>query len=387
MARDDEFMKRSCFEDRLTLLPDVIRMHILSFLPRKYAIRTGTLSSQWRDLWKSRYPYRTTLDFNESFLEDKTPGEVFRSINEAMEKQGDSKIEVFNLFFYPGRNYQDVVTRWIEQAVLNGYIRVFAPNLLLRSLVFVCCWNIQLIELSAEFLQSFHFIGGSPSLYLLNTPSYLVDVVMISGGDEYFKPPRDWLNIILGINGVEVMTLCNKGLEFLFGNGGFTSCRLPRLRELQVIIDESRDDHPIDICAFLKKCFLPSLERLFIELPSSYDSNWHFNNMALIQSGAQDQQFEKLKLVKLRGFKKHYKEMHLLRFLFQKAVVLEQMVLVVPHDHDMDICRKFAFHFMSTEVSIMPKASPQTQIVWVCSSEENANLLPTHSCLPFKIID
>lgn len=46
--------------DRLTDLPEPLRHHILSLLPLSAAIRTGALSSQWKNLWKTRrHPNRT----------------------------------------------------------------------------------------------------------------------------------------------------------------------------------------------------------------------------------------------------------------------------------------------------------------------------------------
>ncbi|XP_021294513.1 FBD-associated F-box protein At5g22730-like [Herrania umbratica] len=47
-------MEREC--DRISNLPDPLLEHILTFLPTKYAIRTGVLSKRWKGLWVSQ-PY------------------------------------------------------------------------------------------------------------------------------------------------------------------------------------------------------------------------------------------------------------------------------------------------------------------------------------------
>ncbi|KAF0936018.1 hypothetical protein E2562_038207 [Oryza meyeriana var. granulata] len=49
-------------EDRISELPDALRLQILSLLPLKSAIRTGALSSRWRGLWEQRWPDPSSLD-------------------------------------------------------------------------------------------------------------------------------------------------------------------------------------------------------------------------------------------------------------------------------------------------------------------------------------
>ncbi|TVT99531.1 hypothetical protein EJB05_55101, partial [Eragrostis curvula] len=48
----------------LSSLPDELRQRILTHLPLKEAIRTGVLSLEWRDLWKSRWSHRSSVEIH-----------------------------------------------------------------------------------------------------------------------------------------------------------------------------------------------------------------------------------------------------------------------------------------------------------------------------------
>ncbi|EER90251.1 FBD-associated F-box protein At5g18780 isoform X1 [Sorghum bicolor] len=48
--------------DRISALPDELRLHVLTHLPLKDAIRTGALARGWRDLWRGRWAHRASLE-------------------------------------------------------------------------------------------------------------------------------------------------------------------------------------------------------------------------------------------------------------------------------------------------------------------------------------
>ncbi|KAJ0966017.1 hypothetical protein J5N97_027155 [Dioscorea zingiberensis] len=111
MAEDQELISE---------LPEMLRLHILSALPRKDAIRTGVLSSLWKGLWKYRLSLTdTSLDFGRSFSEGKSDEETVQEIAEAMQRRGKNLIEVFNLCVHPSAD-KDTVSAWIQQASASG---------------------------------------------------------------------------------------------------------------------------------------------------------------------------------------------------------------------------------------------------------------------------
>ncbi|TVU38268.1 hypothetical protein EJB05_11627, partial [Eragrostis curvula] len=49
---------------RISALPDELRQRILTQLTLKEAIRTGALALGWRDLWKSRWSNRSSIEIH-----------------------------------------------------------------------------------------------------------------------------------------------------------------------------------------------------------------------------------------------------------------------------------------------------------------------------------
>lgn len=114
-------IQRACpGQDIISDLPEAIRYHILTFLPRKYAIRTGALSSKWRDVWKTRFPHLSNLIFGRATQNDKEQKQLAQEIQEYMDLHGNKKIETFTLYFYPGRSHEKMTAGWLEQAARNG---------------------------------------------------------------------------------------------------------------------------------------------------------------------------------------------------------------------------------------------------------------------------
>uniref|UniRef100_A0ACD5XLA4 Uncharacterized protein n=1 Tax=Avena sativa TaxID=4498 RepID=A0ACD5XLA4_AVESA len=80
-------------EDCISALPEALRLHILGLLPFKSAIRTGALSTRWRDLWTHRWPAPSSLDLR---LDTHAPA---ASILESLEQRRRRRIDRFSFSF------------------------------------------------------------------------------------------------------------------------------------------------------------------------------------------------------------------------------------------------------------------------------------------------
>ncbi|KAF8658772.1 hypothetical protein HU200_059258 [Digitaria exilis] len=90
VAEEDE-------EDRISSLPEDLRLRILALLPLTSAIRTGALSTRWRALWVRRWPAPSSLDLHHLPMDD--PDRLLASL----ERRGRRRLERFALTLHFGR--------------------------------------------------------------------------------------------------------------------------------------------------------------------------------------------------------------------------------------------------------------------------------------------
>nr|CAB3471219.1 unnamed protein product [Digitaria exilis] len=85
-------------EDRISSLPEDLRLRILALLPLTSAIRTGVLSSRWRALWARRWPVPASLDLHHHPIDDPD------LLHASLERRGRRRLDRFALTLHFGRH-------------------------------------------------------------------------------------------------------------------------------------------------------------------------------------------------------------------------------------------------------------------------------------------
>ena len=100
--------------DRISELPDALRLQILSLLPLKSAIRTGALSSRWRGLWEQRWPEPSSLRIR---LPPGAAGAAARVEQfGVIDRRGRRRMDCFSLAFHSGQLAQPDLRRCLDYA-------------------------------------------------------------------------------------------------------------------------------------------------------------------------------------------------------------------------------------------------------------------------------
>ncbi|PKA63680.1 F-box/FBD/LRR-repeat protein [Apostasia shenzhenica] len=100
--------------DRLTELPDVLRLHILSLLPLKFAIRSGALSSRWRGLWRIRWPQPSLLDISPPL--SLPHSDFVAAVDDFIRRRGCLRLDSLQILFSPSSPHIPDLKRWLDYA-------------------------------------------------------------------------------------------------------------------------------------------------------------------------------------------------------------------------------------------------------------------------------
>lgn len=192
------------------------------------------------------------------------------------------------------------------------------------------------------------------------------------------------------------------------------------LQELQFLVDSMTDENLDAVYGFFHLCPCPSIERLFIQVCiclciifGHYSSLFsrsttnqvmlfyldlqmrgkkeedpvHANHAIKAMETPQDIDFSHLRVIKMTNFKGWRNEIRLLKFLLEKALCLESLIILVAPlvENGMDLVSQNKqlsesqrLAILSGQISMPPKASSQAQIILCDSSQDDKRIQPVH---------
>uniref|UniRef100_A0A0E0JVU6 F-box domain-containing protein n=1 Tax=Oryza punctata TaxID=4537 RepID=A0A0E0JVU6_ORYPU len=389
-------------EDRISDLPDALRLQILSLLPLKSAIRTGVLSSRWRGLWEQRWPDPSSLDVRlPSGGAASASVAALRAEHLAgIDRRGRRRMDLLSLAFHAGQLAPPELKRFIEYAAAcdveemrlrldggggwspparasasssSGTAATSAASISPSgSLTVVDCSRATELRVpSAPGLRSFRFSGAFLCSNIFgSTMGCLEHLYLCSGGPETGLPRTNLPSAVPRLSNLTVLTLCSIALQYVSASVAPTNAErsLNSLRELQLLMFGMANSNLADIYSFLKACRCPQLERLFVQLPTNTYDSFTTNYLEVAEEEPPEGGLEKLSLVKMTNFKGYRNELRLVDFLLRKASCLNKLFLIAPKEVHPQGLRKVHTealpHFLKTDVLHLERASAIAQIIF-----------------------
>ncbi|ONK74716.1 uncharacterized protein A4U43_C03F9410 [Asparagus officinalis] len=251
------------------------------------------------------------------------------------------------------------------------------------------------LEISAPRLRSLREYGRIHQRHRFIDVSSLVDVFISSVGREGFG---NYTKRLSDLTHVQILTICTATLRQVGGAAGYNPqefglIQLLKLQELQLLVDLMSEEELKNIFTFFQFCPAPNIEKFFIRLPvDPNDLNGISSDFNAFKK-PQDITFNHLKVVKLNNFRGSNTEMILVKFLLQKAVILEYLVIVAPSidlekgadaesTNSSSQCKNneiMGSQSLRDKLSMLPKASPNVNIILCDFMEDDTGFNPLHT--------
>ncbi|CAL4957377.1 unnamed protein product [Urochloa decumbens] len=278
-------------------------------------------------------------------------------------------------------------------------VRVIAGERL-RVLEIVGCLAVRALQVAAPALESFAFHGDivcssdpdeeedAGGVLFGATPALRDAYLSHLGFGDYDDDRHDfaYFNFLECIAHANVLTLCSVGLLHIDVSRGFAlGVDAPNLQELQLLMPSLGDDDVERVSACFEFISVPILDRLFIRLLGGpADAG---GAAASSPAAGEDEPdivpnvdivLDHLTLVKVVNVRGTRCELRLLRFLMNRAPVLEQLVLVTAEEEGP--LGGEEIKAIQMRVSAMRTASPEARVT-VCRPGKGGSRNPAHAKL------
>ncbi|KAF3332972.1 F-box/FBD/LRR-repeat protein [Carex littledalei] len=253
-------------------------------------------------------------------------------------------------------------------------VEFVGDELKLQKLFMVDCRGVDGMEISAPKLESFVYHGSMLFDHDFSDVSKVTDAYFCSGLDDH---DENFLEILSEFSHLKVLTICSSSLfhvlvEDLYDDEDDFPMELRNLLELQLVVDLTSEEHLNGIFSFFHLCPLPCLEKLFIQFPSNLDQQYDISDLEPL-----DVVFQNLKWIKITNYDGSPHELTLVKYLLEVATVLESIFLVM---NQCDISKNsLSLRTVQQQLSILPKASKDAQIVICGPLDRDCTMNPTHT--------
>ncbi|KAF8077351.1 hypothetical protein N665_1044s0011 [Sinapis alba] len=303
----------SIWKDQISLLPDSLLCHILSFLTTKEAVCTSVLSSRWRDLWKwvprldlvsLNFPSdKVCVDFiNEFFLNFKSLSEFKICLTQDDSEEDDSiyelcmdkvtkhKIQHFQVNYYSDMEIsltlpvcEALVSLKLYSVKLNDFESLSLPCLKVMYLEHVVFpHNAVLDTPKLEHLTLTGYQSESFMIIKRVSDHVKVDIDVYFGLTTYDLSERNtFYNFLNNFSAVKDMTLSLNTIELIYCLHDMNP--LPKFRNLTRLRVTMCLEYSLELLPlFLENC--PNLRHLTLNLVKDNDLELEANSLSKVLS-------------------------------------------------------------------------------------------------------
>ncbi|KAJ8618073.1 hypothetical protein MRB53_014259 [Persea americana] len=267
------------------------------------------------------------------------------------------------------------------------HLKISSMNLKLKSLVVIMNYeaNLKLFEIDGLSLVSFKYCGEFVDISFKDSSS-LVDVMIDYNGPLPLQvPPFDTIKPLLGLSHIKTLTLSSEYLEYIHAEDGALQrsfVLFPNLKQMYIVSTfMTRDNLPCFI-SFSQNC--PLLEELYIDHLDSQDEDedvpLYEEEYEMMKNQLADFKFCHLKTVKIEYFMGIEYELWWMKFLLEKAVVLESLILIYPSKYKegtLEYMEKLLWFY--EQLLSMEMAYSRAKVIVSSCSDDCNGLSPLHA--------